>query len=110
MRKTMVAGKSLYSFFSKWYLMAKSIKRAMPTADIGVSISQMPRYIGNTNPIPPKIFERQMKYLMVFEYSFTQLSLLAKILFGIRIISIPDVISSDATTICTIQSIEFIFF
>ena len=51
--------------------MAKSINSAIKQAAIGVRIGRIFKYMGSINPIPPKIFEVQMKVLIPSEYAPT---------------------------------------
>ena len=83
--------------------MAKSINSAIKQAAIGVRIGRIFKYMGSINPIPPKIFEVQMKVLIPSEYAPTHDNLGVNFSFGINIMINPDAIKAVATMPCKIQ-------
>lgn len=88
--------------------MAKSINKAIKQAAIGVRMGRIFKYIGSINPIPPKIFEEQIKFLIPSEYASTHDNLGVNFSFGINIMINPDAIKAVATMPCKIQSVVFI--
>ena len=89
--------------------MANIMMAAIPKAAMGVSMGSMFSNIGNMSPIAPAIFDPQIKYLMLLEYSFTHDKRLANFSFGNSIISKPESVNTVAKMPCIIQSIVFMF-
>jgi hypothetical protein len=53
------------------------------------------------------IFDKQMKYRILSEYSLTQDNLLANLALGSNRMSIPDALKAHAMVICKVQSVVF---